>query len=159
MEIHEKRKKLKDLYGKHAKEWRRKVSNMTSKQVYAIYESMEERGYFDKRTENGKKVELVKYQIDIAKKEPPHQFNMFELGLLKKEIDMDEDKLFITKEDGTVVVQHVNKLAEIVGNAMGYVSNISATPGGIIYTRNEAEKALKELRFIYQEIMVYDPQR
>lgn len=94
MEIYEKRKKLKNLYGKHAKEWRRKVSSMTSKQVYAIYESMEKRGYFDKQTKNGKKVELVKNAI---KKDQPHQLDMFELGLLKEGNNMDEDKNFITK--------------------------------------------------------------
>ncbi len=156
MEIYEKRKKLKDLYGKHAKEWRRKVSSMTSKQVYAIYESMKERGYFDKQSKNGKKVELVKNAI---KKDLPHQFDMFELGLLKEDIDMYEDKIFVTKDDGTVVVQHPNKLADIVGNAMSCVSNISATPGSITYTRKEAETALKELGLIYQEIVKYDQQR
>lgn len=155
MEIYEKRKKLKDLYGKHAKEWRRKVSCMNSKQVYAVYESMEQRGYFDKRTMNGKRVEYVKETI---KKDLPHQFDMFELGLLKED-NMDEDKLFITKEDGTVVVQHPDKLADIIGNAMSCVSNISSTPGSITYTRKEAEVALKELGLIYQEVVIYDPQR
>lgn len=156
MEIYEKRKKLKDLYGKHAKAWRRKVSSMTSKQVYAVYESMEQRGYFDKRTMNGKRVEYVKETI---KKDLPHQFDMFELGLLKEDNKMDEDKLFITKEDGTVVVQHPDKLADIIGNAMSCVSNISSTPGSITYTRKEAETALKELGLIYQEVVIYDPQR
>ena len=156
MEIYEKRKKLKDLYGKHAKAWRSKVSSMTSKQVFAVYESMEQRGYFDRRTINGKRVEYVKETI---KKGQPHQFDMFELGLLKEDNNMDEDKLFITKEDGTVVVQHPDKLADIIGNAMSCVSNISATPGSITYTRKEAEVALKELGLIYQEVVIYDPQR
>lgn len=155
MELYEKRKKLKDLYGKHAKAWRSKVSNMTSKQVFAVYESMEQRGYFDKQTLNGKRVQYVKETI----KNEPHQFDMFELGLLKEDNKMDEDKLFITKEDGTVVVQHPDKLANIVGNAMSCVSNISATPGSITYTRKEAEVALKELGLIYQEVVIYDPQR
>ena len=45
MEIYEKRKKLKYLYGKNAKEWIREVSHMNSKQIYTIYERMKQRGY------------------------------------------------------------------------------------------------------------------